>query len=323
MAKQIEDLRHCLSGENERIVLRAALAYRRMLDDFARILTSCRRREGATIQAISERTAVPPWRLEGFEKGALAASWSEMLLLAPVYGVRLSCITRRLKSTLAKISGDDRSSIEAYLQCHCGMTPTFGQGDRERINEKLKEPLNERFINVTIAEWPSCFPPSLSTLIGAEVEIILGQLREINACIAGIRADDPERHTTLSGIHRSLVGIATSLGWQARRHYSSECIERLPRRREETVQEKTIRFVTHGIAECRTTVLQAASRLEPFAGSERRQCDSKSASEVKLRQALFGVYAPCCDLLEDALSSAVLRLAGAATRLIALEKQLS
>lgn len=324
MAKQVEDLRQWLSGEHERIALRAALAYRRMLDDFARILTSCRRRDGLKMEAIAERTAVPLWRLESFEQGAVAASWSESLLLAPVYGVRLSFITRRLKSVLAKVSGDDLSSIEAYLQCHRGMTPTLRQADRERIGEKLRAPLNERFVDVTIADWPSCFPPSLSTLLSVEVEMLIAQLRCMNACIARLQADGAERRETLSGVHRSLICVATSLEWQLRRHCLSEYGgSKSALHGEATTQEKTMYFVGEGIKQCRAMVLDAASRLAPFARSGEGRGDSDLPLKAERPPSSSCLYAFRSPALEDALIHSVLRLASAATRLVSIEEKVS
>ncbi|GFE82469.1 hypothetical protein GCM10011487_44690 [Steroidobacter agaridevorans] len=154
--------------------------------------------------------------------------------------------------------------------------------------------------------------------------MIVARLRDINACISRVRAGGAERCETLTEIHHGLVGVATSLEWQVKRHYPSECSGSIPpQNRDRTIREKTMCFVGEGMQQCRATVLQAASRLEPFVGSGEGQRDKEALLKAELPQSVSDLHVSRSSLLEDALIYSVLRLAGAATRLIDLEKKLS
>lgn len=324
MERQVGDLRQLWSGETERIALRATFAYRRMLDDLARILTGCRRRQGLRIEAIAEQTGLPVRRLQAFEKGALAASWPEILLMAPAYRTVLSTVTRRLHGQFVRSAGEDAHRIEAYLQCCLARAPELTNAERERVNQMLSSPLNPKFIDVTIADWPSCLPPGLPTLLRVERDMIVAQMKGLNGCMARVSAEGAGGFVDLCGIHQSLIIIATSLEWQLKRHCPRLGDEsRSSRRGEAIAEEATMRCVGEGIVKCRAIVLDAVSNLDPFVGSGAGWGDGCSSPVVGEPASPPSVHLIRSPALEFALSYSVLRLGNAATRLVELRKALS
>lgn len=220
-------------------------SYFRVLSQFACLVEGCRRRCQLSVGELSRLSSITVRRLRKYEAGSAPPHWADALVLARVFGIRVTTIIAALKNPVLKLSMGEYKCLLDYAQA-------LGAEKSQELREDLKgdrkihleDSSSDNIHDASIAEWPAFLLPSLDDALVAEgsrlhaVFRVLDVLLECNDDltplqeVTGMQAIDAGAllvhvHGVMSGIHTRLNGLRVRHADTA----SRACIESIERQR--------------------------------------------------------------------------------------------
>lgn len=223
----------------------ASGAYFRVLTQFSCLVKGCRRHCGLSVGELSRLSSITVRRLRKYEAGFAPPHWADALILARVFGIRVSTIISVLKKPVVQLSIDEYKCLLDYAQA-------LRAEQRHELREDLKrdrrihleDASSDNIHDASIADWPAFLLPALEDALVAEgsrlhaVFRVLDALLECNDDLAplqevmGMRAIEAGTllvhvHGVMSAIHKRLDGLRIRHKDTA----SDRCIEAIERQR--------------------------------------------------------------------------------------------
>lgn len=200
-------------------------SYFRELSQFACLVKGCRRYCQLRVDELSRLSSVTVRRLRKYEAGFAPPHWADVLVLAQVFGIRVSTIIAALKKPVVQLSIDECKCLLDYAQALRAEQRNELLEDLKRDRRiHLEDASSDSIHDVSIADWPAFLLPSLEGALVAEgsrlhaVFRVLDVLLECDDDLAplqevtGMQAIDAGTllvhvHGVMSGIHTRLNGL--------------------------------------------------------------------------------------------------------------------
>lgn len=223
----------------------ARLSYSRVLMQFSRLVRVCRRRCRLRVDELSQLSNITVRRLQKYEEGSAPPHWGDAVVLARVFGVRLSSIVASVKRPVATLSIDQYKCLLDYAHARSSEQRREFRDDLQQDRRiHLEDAAGDKIQDASIADWPPFLLPSLDDALIAEgsrlhaVFQVLDALMKCNDDLSPLEdvigMQGIEAGSILVNVHGVMSGVQARLNSLQIRHAgsaSARCIEGIERQR--------------------------------------------------------------------------------------------
>ncbi len=147
----------------------ASRSYARVLEQFSRVVTVCRRRCRLQVDELSKLSNITVRRLRKYEAATAPPHWGDVLILSQVFGIRLSTLIASVRRPVSALTPDQYKRLLDYAHAHdAEQRQELRQDLKEDRRIHLEDTSDGAVHDATIADWPAFLLPSFDDALMAE-----------------------------------------------------------------------------------------------------------------------------------------------------------